>query len=64
VARGDDLAVDLQERHHTRLEARVGAQALEIARGLVAEAEVLADAHVLGLQRSHQHVVDEAVGAA
>src|SRR3954468_19573258 len=43
VRRGDDLAVDLDERHDPRLEAGLAAQEFGVAGRLVAEAEVLAD---------------------
>jgi hypothetical protein len=51
VAGGHDLAVDLEQVDDARLEARVGAQQLLVAGRLVAEAEVLPHADVLGLQR-------------
>src|SRR4051794_8183649 len=41
VARGHDLAVDLEQRHDPRLEALVGRQELRVAVRAVAEAEVL-----------------------
>src|SRR5215213_9018016 len=40
VARADDLAVDLDERHDVRLELRPRLQELRVARLLLAEAEV------------------------
>ena len=43
VARGDDLAVDLEQRVHDRGEALVGGEQPRVALRLVAEAEVLAD---------------------
>ena len=64
VAGGHDLAVHLEQVDHTRLESAVGAQQLVVAGGLVAEAEVLPHTHVLGPQRPHEHVVDEALRAA
>ena len=64
VAGGHDLAVDLEQVDHARLEARVGAQQLLVAGRLVAEAEVLPHADVLGLQRPDEDVVDEALRAA
>ena len=64
VARGHDLAVDLEQVDHARLEAPVGAQQLVVAGRLVAEAEVLPHADVLGAQRPDEHVVDEALRAA
>ena len=59
VAGGDDLAVDLDQRHHPRLEAAVGGQHLRVAGGAVAEAEVLPHRHVGRPQPLDQHVVDE-----
>src|SRR3954451_14676164 len=46
VARGHDLAVELEQRHDARLEALVGGETRGAALGAVAEAEVLAHADV------------------
>ena len=64
MARGDDLAVDLQQRLDARLEARVGAQHVGVALRLVAEAEVLAHRDVRGPERLDEHVVEELLRAA
>ena len=55
----DDLAVDLEQRRHARLEALVGREHRGVALRLVAEAEVLPHAHVRGAELADQHVVDE-----
>ena len=62
VARGDDLAVDLDQRHHPRLEAPIGGEHLGVARRAVPETEVLAHRHARRLQALHQNVVDELFG--
>ena len=59
VARGDDLAVDLQQRMDVCGEALVGGEHARVALCLVAEAEVLADRYLPGLKRAHEHLVHE-----
>ena len=59
VGRGDDLAVDLHQRHHARLEGGLRAQQVGVALGLVAEAEVLPHRHLRGAELGDQDVVDE-----
>jgi hypothetical protein len=64
LARGDGLALGLDERHHACLELVPRTQQLGVAVGAVAEAEVLAYRDLLGPQLPDQHVLDEALGAA
>ena len=65
VRGGDDLALDLDERHDARLEARRRRRSSSrVALRAVAEAEVLADRDARRLQRLDEHVVDEVLGAA
>ncbi len=56
---GHDLAVHLYQWDDTQLEPSIGRQHLGIARRQVAEAEVLADRDVRGLESIDQHVIDE-----
>src|SRR3954447_10091376 len=64
VAGRHHLAVDLEQVHDACLEAAIAAQQLLAAGRLVAEAEVLPHADVLGVQRADEDVVDEALRAA
>ena len=64
VAGGDDLAVDLEQRVHDRLEAPVGCQELGIALRAMPEAEVLPHRHPRGAERADEHLVDELARAA
>src|SRR4051794_12492995 len=57
------LAVDLDQRRHTRLELATPAQHLDVALGALAEAEVLPDRYLYGAERPDQHLVDEVLGA-
>jgi hypothetical protein len=57
--RGDGLAVDLDQRHHPGLELQVRFQHRRVAFGFGAEAEVLADRHLLGIELLQQDVADE-----
>ena len=50
VGRGDDLAVDLDERHDARLERVLLRSSVRVALGLVAEAEVLPDRDLRGAE--------------
>ena len=59
VARGDDLAVDLDQRHDPRLEPPVRGQHLGIAGRAVSEPEVLPHRHARRVQPLDQDVVDE-----
>ena len=59
MGRGDDLAVDLDERHDARLERGLRAQQVGVALGLVAEAEVLPDRDLASPRAADEHVVDE-----
>ncbi len=59
MARGDDLAVDLEQGVHGRREALVGLQQPRVALRLVPEAEVLADRDAARAERADEHVLDE-----
>src|SRR5579872_6503233 len=63
MARGDHLAVDLDQVDDASLEAAVRGQEVRVAAGAVAEAEVLADRDVGGAQLANEDVVDEGLGA-
>jgi len=63
VARGDNLPVELDERHHTRLESGVGGQRLGIPGGAMAEAKVLTDRDVGRAQTIDEHLIDELLRA-
>jgi hypothetical protein len=62
VAGRDHLAVALDELDDARLERVLGAQQRDVALRLVAEAEVLPDAHGVRSKLADEHVVDEALG--
>ena len=64
VARGDDLAIDLQQRMHDGVKALIGKQQAGIALRLMSEAEVLADRDLTGAERPDKHVVHELRGGA
>ncbi len=64
MARGDDLAIDLQQRLHDGLKAFVSSQQLRIALRTVPEAEVLPHRHPDRPQCLDQHPVDELARAA
>jgi hypothetical protein len=62
---GDPVAVHLVAVHARDVETLGGAGGVEhgvVARPLGAEAEIVADQHVLRTQPAHQHVVDEGFG--
>ena len=59
VARGDDLAVDLDQRHDPGLEARVGGQHVGSPAAPWPKRKFSPDRDVRRLQRADEHLVDE-----
>ena len=58
-ARGDDLAVELAQRHDARREAPILGEQRRIALGAGTEAEVLADGDLVRAEGLDEHAVDE-----
>jgi hypothetical protein len=57
-----DLAVELDQARHARLEAALGREQRRVAAGAVAEAEVLPDRDPVGVEPLDQHTLDELLG--